>query len=525
MSNYRRAFFLAVALNGILAAGLALAWWRWHPRRTEGQSASQPQTPGAVTAQPASGEMGGQSPNAEETPLVPVQLTPQRLQSIGVKTAVVEEKPVADEIRTVGSAELDEEHLAYVQVRFPGWIQKVFADSTYQYIRRGQPLFTIYSPDLVTTEREYLLAKQNRLDLAHSSVPGVASGSASLLEAATERLKQWEVPDREISKLETTGKVLDALEIDSPVSGFITERNALPNMYVQPETKLYTVADLSTIWIYAQLYQDDMARIKVGDPASVSTDAYPGLTFRGRVNFIWPQVDMTTRTERARLVFSNAGMKLTPGTFVNVRLEVPMGRHLAIPASGVLQSGTRQIAFVDHGGGYIEPRHIELGPRVGDEFIVLKGLKAGERIVTSANFLIDSESQLQAALGSFVPPPPGAGAAAAMNAPGAQANIEFTTSPSPPHKGDNTFHVKLTDTKGTPLAGAQVTVTFFMPAMPAMGMAAMRTVSNLKDAGNGLYEGSGKLESGGTWQVTIGAQKNRQTLASKVLSVNAEGGM
>ena len=526
MSNYRRAFFGAVALNALLAAGLALAWWHWHPRRIEGQSASRPRTQGAVASvQPAGSEMSEQASNAEETPLAPVELTPQRLQSIGVKTAVVEEKPVADEIRTVGNAEVDEERLAYIQVRFQGWIQKVFADSTYQYIHRGQPLFTIYSPDLVTTEREYLLARQNRLDLAHSSVPGVASGSASLLDAAAERLKQWEVPDRDIAELETSGKVQNELEIDSPVSGFITERNALPNMYVEPETKLYTVADLSTIWIYAQLYQTDMARIRVGDPATVTTDAYPGLTFRGRVNYAWPQVDMTTRTQRVRLVFSNPGMKLTPGSFVNVRLEVPLGKHLAVPASGVLQSGSRQIAFVAHGGGSIEPRQIELGPRVADEFIVLNGLKAGERIVTSANFLIDSESQLQAALGSFAPPPPGAGAAAAMNAPGAQANIEFTTSPSPPHKGDNTFHVKLTDTKGTPVAGAQVTVTFFMPAMPAMGMAAMRTDSNLNDTGNGLYEGSGKLESGGTWQVTIVAQRNGQTVASKQLSVNAEGGM
>jgi len=217
-------------------------------------------------------------------------------------------------------------------------------------------------------------------------------------------------------------------------------------------------------------------------------------------------------------------MKLTPGMFVNVRLRIPMGRQLIIPASSVLQSGTRQMAFVDHGGGYLEPREIQLGTRVGDEFIVQKGLKRGERIVTSANFLIDSESQLQAALGSFAPPPPGAGAAAAMNAPSGQANLEFTSQPSPPHKGDNIFRVKLS-TNGTPVTGAEVTVTFFMPAMPAMGMAAMRTVSKLSDKAGGNYEGEGKLESGGTWQVTIIAQKNGQTLANKQMSVNAEGGM
>src|SRR5437667_6751465 len=261
MDNYRRAFVVTATFNVLLAGGLALLWWRWHPTAGRGESGAQPQT---ATA-PASGESGGnemakQPATPGETPLVPVQLTPQRLQSIGVKTGVVETKPVEDEIRTVGNVEVDETRLSYVQVRFPGWIQKVFADSTYHYIRKGQPLFTIYSPDLVTTEQEYLLAKESRNDLAESSVPGVASGAASLVDAAAERLKQWEVPEREIAQLESTGKVRHELEIDSPVSGYITERNALPNMYVQPETKLYTVADLSTVWVYAEVFQNDIGR-------------------------------------------------------------------------------------------------------------------------------------------------------------------------------------------------------------------------------------------------------------------------
>jgi len=525
VKSYRSAFWATAVLCLLLACGIAFLLWRWHAERATGQVAPRPQEASAATSEDNAGTGKAAAAAPAQTPLAPVQLTPQRLQSIGVKTGVVEAKPGEDEVRTVGNVEVDETRLAYVQVRFPGWIQKAFANSTYQYVRRGQPLFTIYSPDLVTTEREYLLAKQNRNELAQSSVPGVASGAAALFDAAAERLKQWEVPDREIAQLESTGKVRHELEIDSPVSGYITERNALPNMYVQPETKLYTVADLSTVWVYAEVFQNDIGRIKMGNHATVTADAYPGRTFSGRVNFIWPQVDMTTRTQRVRLVFSNPRMKLTPGLFVNVRLQIPMGRQLTIPASGVLQSGTRQVAFVDHGKGYLEPRRIQLGPRVGDEFIVQKGLKPGERIVTSANFLVDSESQLQAAMGSFAPPPPGAGAAAAMNAPSAQASAEFTTVPSPPHKGEDTFRVKLTESNGSPVSGAQVTVTFFMPAMPAMGMAAMRTVSNLSDKGGGMYEGSGKLESGGTWQVTIVAQKSGQTLVSKQLTVSAEGGM
>jgi Cu(I)/Ag(I) efflux system membrane fusion protein/cobalt-zinc-cadmium efflux system membrane fusion protein len=241
------------------------------------------------------------------------------------------------------------------------------------------------------------------------------------------------------------------------------------------------------------------------------------------VDFIYPQVDTETRTARVRVVFSNPDLQLKPGMFVNVALKVPQGRELVIPASGVLQSGDRQIAFVQHSDGSLEPREVELGPHLGDEVIVVKGLKPGEQIVTSANFLIDSESQLQAALGSFVPPPPGAGSASAINA--AQANAEMTSDPSPPHKGKNTFRVKLTDAKGAPISGAEVSVTFFMPAMPQMGMAEMRTTVALSDKGKGVYEGSGELGSGGTWQVTIQAKKNGQTILSKQLSVTATGGM
>jgi Cu(I)/Ag(I) efflux system membrane fusion protein/cobalt-zinc-cadmium efflux system membrane fusion protein len=195
--------------------------------------------------------------------------------------------------------------------------------------------------------------------------------------------------------------------------------------------------------------------------------------------------------------------------------------------SGVLQSGTRQIVFVDRGAGYLEPRDVQLGPQAGDQYIVLKGLKAGERIVTSANFLIDSESQLQAAIGSFVPPPPGAGAAAAMNAPIAQSapQIEFSTEPSTPRKGTNLYRVKLAGAGGAPVTGAQVSVRSYMPGMPQMGMAAMNVVTPLSDKGGGIYEGHVNLDSGGTWQLTITATKSEAILATKQLSLNAEGGM
>ncbi|HEX5434641.1 MAG TPA: FixH family protein, partial [Candidatus Angelobacter sp.] len=424
--------------------------------------------------------------------------------------------------------DVDEERLAYVQTRFPGWIQKVFADATYQYVRKGQPLFTIYSQDLVSTEQEFLLALKNRQTLAGTQRGTAADEADWLLNAARQRLRQWNVSDSEIARLEKTGETEREITVQSPVSGYITERNALPNQFVQPESRLYTIADLSQVWVYAQVFQTDIGRLKTGDPARVTVDSYPGRAFHGRVQQILPQVDAATRTVRVRLVFENPGLLLKPGMYVNIDLGVPLGTQLVVPSSGVLQSGTRQIAFVDHGNGYLEPREIETGLRVSDNLVVLKGLKAGERIVSSANFLIDSEAQLQAAIGQFAPPPPGAGGAggtAAVSIPQQTANLDLTTEPSPPHKGANTFRVKLTDASGKPIAGAQVTVTFYMPAMPAMGMAAMNTTATLADKGNGLYEGSGELGSGGTWQVTITGQKNGQTLASKQMNVSATGGM
>jgi RND family efflux transporter MFP subunit len=524
MRSYRTAFMVTVVIAALLAAALIFTGWRYRVLRGAPKAATlTASAPGSASSEPSA--MAPVSNPVEQAPLAPIQLSPQRLQSIGVTSAPVEVKRLSDEIRAVGNVAVDEQLQAYVETRFSGWIQQVYADTTYQYVRKGEPLFTIYSPELVTTEQEYLLARQNRNLLAQSTVPGVAQGADSLLSAAEERLRQWEIPQREIDRLETTGKVRHELEIDSPVSGYITERNALPNLYAQPSTRLYTISGLETVWVFAQVFQSDMGQIKVGDPASVTTDAYPGRTFYGRVDFIYPEVDLTTRTAKVRLVFRNAGLKLTPGMFVNVSLEIPLGNHVAIPASGVFQTGTRSIAFVDHGGGYIEPRDVTLGPSAGDEYVVLKGLKPGERIVTSANFLIDSESQLQAALGSFVPPPPGAGEAAAMNGPSTpQANIEFSTAPSPPAKGSNTFRVKLIQ-NGSPVSGAEVTVTFFMPAMPAMGMAAMRTAVKLADQGGGVYQANSVLPTGGTWQVTIVATKAGQTIATKQFTLNAEGGM
>lgn len=519
MINYRKAFLFAVIGNLVLVVAIAAIWWH-SSRRSKTDAMARPAQNADATPPAASSENSGPAPG--DAPLVPVQLSPERMQTIGVRFGRVERKSVSDEIRVTGNVGVDETRLAYVQTRFAGYIQKVFADATFQYLRKGQPLFTIYSPDLAATEQEYLVARQNKRSVATSTIPGVKEGADSLVEAAAERLKQWGVSQKELARLESTGQAEQVLTFDSPVAGYITERNALPNLTVQPDTRLYTVADLSTVWVFAEIFQNDVGRIKPGDRATIAVDAYPGRTFNGRIDFIYPQVDMTTRTVRARIVVSNPQLKLTPGMFVTVVLESPRGLQLVIPSSGVLQSGTRQVVFVNRGQGYLEPREVELGARTGDDFAVLKGLKEGDEIVTSANFLIDSESQLQAALGFFAPPPE-ASLGSAASAP--QANVELTTDPAPPRRGRNTVRVRLSTASGASLSGADVSVAFLMPAMPAMGMAAMRAQATLAESGTGLYEGAVQLDSGGTWQVTVIAKKNGQAVAAKKFSLNATGGM
>jgi Cu(I)/Ag(I) efflux system membrane fusion protein/cobalt-zinc-cadmium efflux system membrane fusion protein len=246
-------------------------------------------------------------------------------------------------------------------------------------------------------------------------------------------------------------------------------------MYVEPATKLYALADLSRVWVNAQVFQNDVGRLKRGDSSVITVDAYPGCTFHGSVEEILPQVDMATRTVKVRLAVNNPGVTLKPGMFVNVDLKSALGRQLVVPASAVFQTGTRQVVFVDHGNGSLEPKDVSLGARVGDDFVVLKGLESHQQIVTSANFLLDSESQLQAAADPNSASVPVAGQPTPGQPAGQQSSvaIDFTTNPNPVHKGSNAITVKVMGANGQPVAGAQVTATFLLPAMPAMGMGAV----------------------------------------------------
>jgi len=524
-------FSLAAAITVCVLLGAALLYVLKPHFHLPSESASQDPVVARGTAMDTpSARSANAAPTQAEPALTPIQLSPQRLQEIGVTTALVAMKNMNDTMHVPGNVEMDEQRLSYVQTRFSGWIKNVTGNATYQYVRKGQQLFTIYSPDIVSSEQEYLLAQKNQKAFSQDAHGMATQESGWMMQAAEERLQQYGISEAEIDHLKQSGKVQREIVVNSPVSGYITERTALPNAYVQPEMKLYSIADLSTVWVYANVSQGDEGRLRPGNPGQVTVDAYPGRKFNGRIDQILPQVDQATRTVRVRLVLANPGIALKPGMYVNVDLDVPLGKQLVAPASAVLQAGSRAIAFVDHGEGNLEPRAVETGPAVDDFVVILKGLKAGERVVTSANFLVDSEAQLQASFGggetksdqstTSQPPSQNASKAAAE-----KVQIDFVTDPAPPHKGANTVRVKLVGADGKSVAGAQVSATFFMPAMPAMGMAAQHAQATMVDKGNGQYEGPVQLEAGGTFSVTVMVKRDGQTLATKKFSVTATGGM
>jgi RND family efflux transporter MFP subunit len=334
-----------------------------------------------------------------------VQISPARQQLMGLTTARAEYRSLDKTIRTVGNVTLDETRLAHVHVKVTGWIQRVFVDYTWQQVKKGDPLFTLYSPDLLASEQEYLLALKAERELGRSSFREVAAGGKSLLEAARRRLSLWDLAEEQIRQLEETGQPQREVTFYSPISGYVLERKAFPNQYVTPETEIYQLADLSTIWVQADIYESEIPDVKLGQEATLTAESLPGLTVKGPLVYIYPEVRADTRTLAVRMEFPNPELRLKPGMFVNVELHQTLGWQLAVPLDAVLDSGRRQIVFVDRGNGTFEPRAVRLGERTETAVAILGGLRAGDKVVTRANFLIDSESNLRQAIAGMAEMP------------------------------------------------------------------------------------------------------------------------
>jgi len=380
-----------------------------------------------------------------------VRISPEKLQLIGVRYGVADHTEDTQTIRATGKVTVDETRITRVHAKTDGWIEQVFADFTGQVVRQGQPLLTVYSPELLATQEEYLLALKAKDTLAASTVPGVRADADALIGAARRRLSLWDLSNEQIEEVRRTGKPVKSVTLHSPVSGYVMTRNAFPSQRITPDTDLYTVADLSRVWVLASVFEYEAPLIRMNQPATVSLPYQPGRAWRARVSYIQPQVDAPTRTLQVRLELANLGLALKPDMYADVRFEYARRSTLTVPAEAVLDSGLQQMVFVDLGDGAFEPRYVETGRRVSDRIEILKGIECGERVVTSGNFLIASESQLKSAVAGMGAHQHGAAPAAAtgheQHAPAPAAKPPATgheghqpAPPAPPAKPAVTGH-------------------------------------------------------------------------------------
>ena len=340
-----------------------------------------------------------QEQTLEEPPTVEIPLDKQQL--IGVKTVEVSIKPLQKIIRTVGRIEYDERRLYTVNTKFEGWIEKLYVDFTGRYLKKGEPLAEIYSPELYATQQEFInLLKWKGSRTASPTPPDSISAmllkdAESIIEAAKQRLRLWDITDEQIKKIEETEKPIRTLTIYSPANGYIVQKMALQGMRVMPGERLFDVADLSTVWIVSDIYEYELPLIKTGQRAKISLSYFPGKEFSSVIDYIYPNLAGETRTAKIRFTIPNPGGQLKPQMFTNVEIKINIGNKLAIPEDAIIDTGTRQIVYVDRGEGYFEPREVMLGVRAEGLREVIMGLKSGEKVASSATFLIDSEAKLK----------------------------------------------------------------------------------------------------------------------------------
>jgi membrane fusion protein, copper/silver efflux system len=404
---YRKSFVVGAVAIGVIA-GVAVGFFTAH--KMKGGMAGMTMGTGVVSTAPGrAGEMGDMQqmdmkerpmqgmPGMSAAPSGAVVIPAVMRQLIGVRSAPAGVAVLGQEIRAVGTVGYDERGFTQVTVKTSGWVREVFVDSIGRPVRKGEPLFTLYSPDLLATQDEYLLAVKTQAKLATSPLAEVKANAASLVASTRGRLRLWDVTDAQMATLDRRGTAEPVLTVYAPSSGIVLKREALPGKYVEPGTTLYEVADLSTVWISADIYESEVAAVTLIQPASVTFAAYPGEIFRGNVSYIYPSLNAEARTVRVRLELPNPGLKLKPGMFGTVTVQTDAVRTLVVPKEAVLDTGLRQLVFLDRGEGAYAPYPVKLGRRNQDDVEVLEGLKEGDRIVTSANFLLDAESKLASA--------------------------------------------------------------------------------------------------------------------------------
>jgi len=327
-----------------------------------------------------------------------VALSAQDERRFGITFGIAQMRPLSNEVRTVGTVLVNETRLAKVTPKFSGYVEQLYVNFVGQPVRRGQPLAAIFSPDLLAAQQELLLASRLSKSIAGTAVPGVPGNSVDLVAAAKQRLRLWDVSEAQIDAVLSSGRVMRTVTLNAPASGIVLDKKVVQGQAIQAGDELYTIADLSDVWVDAQLREADAGAVTVGTPATLEFTSYPGRLFAGRVTYIYPVLAEQSRTVRARIAVANPGGLLKPGMYATVRLSTSGQSALTVPRSAVVQTGERSLVFVDIGGGKLMPHTVQLG-RAGSDYIeILSGVKIAQRVVTSAQFLIDSESNLGEAM-------------------------------------------------------------------------------------------------------------------------------
>ena len=397
-------------LIGIGALVLAALIWLAASRGKKETASSTQRADSSMASMP-----GMPGPSAQGASNGSVELTASQLREFGVTFDTVKLRTLENEVRTVGTVTFDETRIAQVSLKFSGFVDRLYVNTTGQPVQRGQALASIYSPDLVAAQQELIVAARLDRSMGQSSVPGAPAGGPSLLTAARNRLRLWDISDAQINKILITGRVQRALTLFSPVSGIVTQKNVVQGQSVMLGTSLMTIADLSTVWIEADLRESDAGNVRVGASATVELNAFPGERLAGRVTYVYPTLEQEARAIKARILLSNPGGRIKPGMYATVRLASPIGMTLTIPASALVETGERTFVFVETASGKFTPHDVRIGRRAGDYVEVLSGVNPGQRVVTSAQFLIDSESNLGEVMRSMI----GTGGAPSMSEKGA----------------------------------------------------------------------------------------------------------
>lgn len=364
----------------------------------------------------------------------PVRIDPESARRIGITYATVEFGPLESTVRVLGLVAYDETRIVEVSPKIEGWAERLYVAFDGAPVRRGQPLLELYAPTLVAAQEELILAR--RLADETASTDGAAAARArDLLDAARRRLAYWDIPAEVIAEVERSGTPRRTLPLLAPASGVVVAKNVVEGARVMPGTALYTIADLSRVWVEGEVFEKDLALVDVGRTARVSFDAYPGRTFEGTVSYVYPTISTETRTGRIRVELPNPGLRLRPGMYANLSFSVPVHRDgLHVPRSAVLSTGTRSVVFVRGADGVLTPREVTIGVAAGDHVEVLAGLQAGETVVASANFLIDAESNLGAAIDAMGVPEAVSGGMQSGTHDGAHDGGHGDTNGSP-HRG------------------------------------------------------------------------------------------